>query len=104
MGLPFDVRQAKATIGSETIEIISLNIGNPQCIILGPLPDHDRFTRLGQTLERHAMFPEGTNVEFVHVETPSRLRIAIWERGVGPTTSSGTGSSDGSGFCGSASG
>jgi diaminopimelate epimerase len=38
------------------------------------------------------MFPERTNVEFVHVETPARIRIRIWERGAGPTTSSGTGS------------
>jgi diaminopimelate epimerase len=39
------------------------------------------------------MFPAGTNVEFAYVETPSRVRIVIWERGVGPTTSSGTGAS-----------
>ena len=39
------------------------------------------------------MFPSGTNVEFAHIEAPDRVRILIWERGVGPTTSSGTGSS-----------
>jgi diaminopimelate epimerase len=32
-------------------------------------------------------------VEFAHVEAPDRVRILIWERGVGPTSSSGTGSS-----------
>ena len=69
-----------------------LNIGNPQCVILGPLPDDDAFQRLGAALERHPMFPEGTNVEFAHVEAPDRVRIRIWERGVGPTSSSGTGS------------
>jgi diaminopimelate epimerase len=37
------------------------------------------------------MFPSGTNVEFAHVEASNRVRILIWERGVGPTTSSGTG-------------
>jgi diaminopimelate epimerase len=37
------------------------------------------------------MFPAGTNVEFAHVESRGRVRILIWERGVGPTTSSGTG-------------
>ena len=51
-----------------------------------------RFRRLGAALERHAMFPEGTNVEFAQVEAPDRVRILIWERGVGPTSSSGTGS------------
>ena len=43
-------------------------------------------------LERHELFPDGTNVEFAEVEAPDRVRILIWERGVGPTSSSGTGS------------
>ena len=38
------------------------------------------------------MFPERTNVEFATVEAPGAVRILIWERGVGPTQSSGTGS------------
>ena len=69
-----------------------MNIGNPQCVALGPLPDDERFRRLGPALERHEIFPAGTNVEFADVEAPDRVRILIWERGVGPTTSSGTGS------------
>jgi diaminopimelate epimerase len=39
------------------------------------------------------MFPAGSNVEFACVEAPDRVRILIWERGVGSTTSSGTGAS-----------
>ena len=42
-------------------------------------------------LSCHALFPSGTNVELVEVETPERVRILIWERGVGPTAASGTG-------------
>ena len=42
-------------------------------------------------LAKHPMFPEGTNVEFAVVEAPNRVRILIWERGVGPTHASGTG-------------
>ena len=38
-------------------------------------------------------FPHQTNVEFVHVAGPNEIEIRIWERGVGPTSSSGTGSS-----------
>ena len=68
-------------------------MGNPQCVVLGPLPDAERFDRLGPALSTHPMFPAGTNVEFAHVEAPDRVRILIWERGVGPTTSSGTGTS-----------
>jgi diaminopimelate epimerase len=39
----------------------------------------------------HPHFPEGTNVELASVEAADRVRILIWERGVGPTESSGTG-------------
>ena len=71
---------------------VVLDMGNPQCVILGPLPAEPRFQLIGAALERHELFPEGTNVEFAEVETPDRVRILIWERGVGPTSSSGTGS------------
>jgi diaminopimelate epimerase len=92
MGQPSDLRRVSIAVGAESVDLVTLNMGNPQAIILGPLPGDDRFQRLGAALERHQSFPEGTNVEFVCVEAPDRVRIRIWERGVGPTTSSGTGS------------
>jgi diaminopimelate epimerase len=92
MGEPADLRRQSIGVGAESVDLVVLNMGNPQAIILGPLPDDERFNRLGAALERHRLFPEGTNVEFAHVEAPDRVRIRIWERGVGPTTSSGTGS------------
>jgi len=93
MGTPENLREELIPVAGETIRATVLRIGNPQCIVLGPLPDADRFQRIGPLLSTHPMFPAGTNVEFAQVETPDRVRILIWERGVGPTTSSGTGSS-----------
>jgi diaminopimelate epimerase len=92
MGLPSDLRQVRLETSGETVDAVVLNFGNPQCILLGPLPDEDRFRRVGSALERHALFPDRTNVEFAVVERPDLVRILIWERGVGPTMSSGTGS------------
>lgn len=93
MGLPVDLRQLQPFgIGGEIVAPTALSIGNPHCVIIGPLPDRARFERLGAALEHHELFPQQTNVEFVEVESPNRIRIMIWERGVGPTTSSGTGS------------
>jgi len=80
------------TIDGEVLRIVALDMGNPQAVLLGSLPDANRFERLGRALERHSMFPHSTNVEFAHVESEEVVRILIWERGVGPTTSSGTGS------------
>lgn len=92
MGLPSGLQKIQLAAGGETLDAVVLNIGNPQLLILGPLPDDERFNRLGAALEHHELFPEGTNVEFVQVESPTRVRIRIWERGCGPTSSSGTGS------------
>jgi diaminopimelate epimerase len=92
MGLPADLRQIDVTAAGESLRIAVMTFGNPQCVALGALPDRARFERLGPALERHEMFPDRTNVEFAQVEAPDVVRIAIWERGVGPTTSSGTGS------------
>jgi len=91
MGLPSDMKTATLDAGGESVETVVLNFGNPQCIILGPQPSDERFDRLGAALEKHPFFPESTNVEFATVENPQTIRIRIWERGVGPTTSSGTG-------------
>jgi diaminopimelate epimerase len=93
MGQPEDLRRVEIPVRGETIAASVLRMGNPQCIVLGPLPDADRFNWLGPALATHPLFPEGTNVEFVQIDARDRIRIQIWERGVGPTTSSGTGSS-----------
>jgi len=92
MGAPRDLRRMRVSAGGEAIEAVVLDIGNPQCVVLGPLPGDERFRRLGAALERHEAFAEGTNVEFAEVMAPGEVRIRIWERGVGPTASSGTGS------------
>ena len=92
MGQPVGLTQQILSAAGETVTASVLSMGNPQCVLLGSLPDDERFARLGPALERHPAFPNGTNVEFALVETPERVRIRIWERGVGPTESSGTGS------------
>lgn len=92
MGQPSDLRQVTLDAAGEQLVASVLSVGNPQCVVLGPLPDDERFARLGAALERHPHFPNRTNVEFAEIETRDRVRIRIWERGVGPTESSGTGS------------
>jgi diaminopimelate epimerase len=92
MGLPADLREVTVTAAGESLRLAVMNFGNPQCVALGALPDEARFQRLGPALEHHQIFPARSNVEFAQVEAPDAVRILIWERGVGPTTSSGTGS------------
>lgn len=91
MGPPADIAPVSLEVAGERLEAVRLWMGNPQCVIFGPL-DAARLARLGPALQRHEAFPQGVNVELAEVVAPDRLRILIWERGVGPTRSSGTGS------------
>jgi len=92
MGHPTDIRQETLEVAGESLRVTTLGMGNPQCVTLvDELPDHPRFHRLGPALATHPRFAAGTNVEFARVEAPNRIRILIWERGVGPTHASGTG-------------
>lgn len=92
MGQPERVAEETIEAAGETLTVSTLAIGNPQCVaLMKELPDVGRFNRLGPALATHPRFKEGTNVEFAVIEAPDRVRILIWERGVGPTHASGTG-------------
>ena len=90
MGPPSGVREETLAVDRSPLKVVVLSVGNPQCVVLGAATE-DRLQTLGRVLAVHPFFPEGTNVELAEVESPSRVRILIWERGVGPTESSGTG-------------
>ena len=91
MGQPEDIAERRVDVGGEDLAVVTLRVGNPQCVRLESPLSEERMRRLGALLEHHTAFPEGTNVEFASVEAPDRVRILIWERGVGPTLASGTG-------------
>jgi len=74
----------------ESLRLAVMNFGNPQCVALGSLPDPDRFQHLGPAPSGRAFFRSGPTSNS-RVESPGSVRILIWERGVGPTLSSGTG-------------
>ena len=76
-----------------------VSIGNPQCAIRvsgsTELDDLD-IEKIGRAIERHELFPNRTNVSwYIKIppteSDPNRIRARIFERGVGPTWSSGTG-------------
>jgi len=91
MGAPQDIRPIELEAAGERVQAVALSVGNPQCVLLDdPLTDA-RVHKLGPAIEHHPKFPDRTNVSFVRVEAPDRLRVLLWERGVGPTLASGTG-------------
>ncbi|MBI4477274.1 MAG: diaminopimelate epimerase [Acidobacteria bacterium] len=92
MGTPESIEQVDLELGAIKVRAITLQVGNPQCVVLERELDRERLLSLGPLIEKHPHFPAGTNVEFAKVVRPDRVEILIWERGVGPTQSSGTGS------------
>lgn len=71
---------------------VAVNMGNPHCVFF---VDEDGLTgpeERGPEIERHPLFPQRTNVEFVHVLSKDAIRVRIWERGTGVTMASGSGS------------
>jgi len=75
-----------------SVRITATSLGNPHCAVFVDTPaTDDLLSTVGPALERHPFFPRRTNVEFVTVEGPERIRVRFWERGVGYTRASGTG-------------
>ncbi len=78
---------------SGRIHVTLSSMGNPHCSTFWPDVAKAPLETLGPVLERDSRFPNRANVEFIQVLDRSRIRVRFWERGVGPTLSSGTGSS-----------
>ena len=97
MGIPSARPKTVTLADGRAVEGISVSTGNPHFVIA---VNEGRFfvggepwEKVGAAICTHADFPNQTNVEFVRVVSPSEVEIRIFERGVGPTTSSGTGTS-----------
>ncbi|MEJ5199796.1 MAG: diaminopimelate epimerase, partial [Anaerolineae bacterium] len=91
---PEAIEMPLAVAGHE-IKITAVGIGNPHCVVFVEAADADLeglARTLGPHLERHPLFPNRTNVQFVQVLSQHELRMAIWERGAGYTLASGTSS------------
>ena len=68
-----------------------VSMGNPHVVFFVDNVDRAPVETLGPWLERHQRFPEGANVGFAQILKTDRIRLRVWERGVGLTRSCGTG-------------
>jgi len=80
-----------------TVTATAVSVGKPHCVVFVERLDDGETRRLGPLLERHAAFPNRTNVQFAKVLGRDAIEIRIWERGAGYTLASGSSS------CGAAS-
>src|SRR5215468_2741585 len=70
---------------------VAVNIGNPHAVFFVPDADAIDLKTLGPQLEHHPLFPERCNIEAATVLSSTRIRMRVWERGVGITRACGTG-------------
>ena len=76
---------------------VGVNVGNPHAVFFVPDADQVDLATFGPVLERHRLFPDRANIEVAQILSPGpdsigRIRMRIWERGVGITQASGSGS------------
>lgn len=85
-----DALHAKIELSDQVIEATCLSMGNPHAVIFGEEVPGDPQP-VGSVIEKHQMFPHGTNVEFARVASRQRVEMRVWERGSGETMACGTG-------------
>jgi diaminopimelate epimerase len=85
-----DALSLEVATPSRTFVGTGVGTGNPHYVIFGDARRETAET-FGPAVERHPLFPRGTNVEFAEVLTPDHIRLTVWERGCGLTMACGTG-------------
>lgn len=78
-------------IGNETVSVTCINMGNPHAVIVVEDIEQAPVHRLGAAIENHKQFPQRVNVGFMQIVAPRRIRLRVFERGVGETQACGTG-------------
>ena len=80
------------TVGDgHELEFLTVNVGNPHVLIRVDDVTKIDVPNIGAHITRHLAFPEGVNVGFVAIESPERLSLRVYERGVGETLACGSG-------------
>ena len=78
-------------IEGEEVRFAALSMGNPHAVVQVPDVAAAPVTRLGPSLQANPFFPEGVNVGFSQLVSRDRIRLRVYERGVGETRACGSG-------------
>jgi diaminopimelate epimerase len=79
-------------VGGRTLSVSAASMGNPHavCFIEEKVEDFP-LDEIGPLVEHHKLFPQRTNFEVVNIAGEGKLRVRVWERGVGETLACGSG-------------
>jgi len=69
---------------------VATGMGNPHCTFFVEDAEAVPLENFAPRYETHPLFPERTNVQVAQITGPDRIRMRVWERGVGVTLASGS--------------
>ena len=84
LDIRLDVADSSATLSC-------VSMGNPHAVVVVADVETAPVATLGPAIEKHPLFPNGTNVEFIEITARDRIRQRTWERGAGETLACGSG-------------
>lgn len=70
---------------------IAINIGNPHIVFILDEVDNVALEKIGPRIENDKLFPKKTNIEIIQIINRKKIRMRVWERGVGLTLACGSG-------------
>lgn len=73
------------------MKVTAVSMGNPHGVLFVDAITDTHVFGFGPKLEKHAMWPDRANIEFVKVISPAEVSMRVWERGSGETMACGTG-------------
>lgn len=92
MGPPvFEDKIVSLMVAAKEYPVSVLSMGNPHCVLDVEDVLKADVAALGPAIERHALFPERCNVGFMQLVGRTRIKLRVFERGVGETQACGTG-------------
>ncbi|HEB98919.1 MAG TPA: diaminopimelate epimerase [Thiotrichales bacterium] len=78
-------------VNGESLDIGAVSMGNPHAVLRVEDVSEAPVARLGPAIEHHPRFPQRANVGFMQILDRGRIRLRVFERGVGETEACGTG-------------
>jgi len=79
------------SVAGTSLEVTCVSMGNPHCVLFCDEAPPSNWQALGAQIETDPLFPQGTNVEWAAVRSPTELEVTVWERGTGATLACGSG-------------
>lgn len=86
-----EIIDEEINVDGVTYKVTCISMGNPHCVTFVDDTKILDLEKIGPGFERHKMFPDRVNTEFIQVLSRNEINMRVWERGSGETFACGTG-------------